>query len=80
MSKRFKELIDQSPEGQIKYTCPAIDTAIVQLEELRESNTQLRDSALYWESRCKEVCDELDELTKPTKKKHKRSTRREFNK
>jgi predicted nuclease with TOPRIM domain len=61
---RFKELTEQSPDPQSDYTCPFIDAAIEKLEELRAMNTKLRDSATYWQSKCEELCEELDEIEK----------------
>lgn len=72
MTKRFNELKERAPEAQTEYTCPEIDAAISHLEELRKSNTKLRDSAAFWESRCIELCKELDDLTKPKRKSRRR--------
>ena len=78
MSKRFKELTEQAPEAQDEYTCPAIDAAIEQLEGLRKSNTRLRDSVSYWESKCMEVCSELDALTKPKRKTKRKPKKKHY--
>lgn len=75
MSKRFDELNEQAPDPQSEYTCPAIDEAINKLEELRAMNTKLRDSATYWESKCQEVCEELDEIAKAKAKRKRARTK-----
>jgi len=78
MSKRFKELSEHAPEAQDEYTCPEIDAAIEQLEGLRKSNTRLRDSLTYWESKCREVCNELDDLTKPKRKPKRKPKKKHY--
>ena len=44
------------------YTCSDIDDVIASMENLREMNTQLRDSVEYWKAACEQSQEEVDEL------------------
>jgi hypothetical protein len=72
MKSRYDELTEQAPDPQSDYTCPFIDKAIEELEGLRAMNTKLRDSATYWQEKCRYACEELDEIEK-AKAKRKRA-------
>lgn len=55
--------LDKNGHGSIPYhTCPDIDSIIQTLQELRKSNSQLREAAEYWKDSCEEACDERDEF------------------
>jgi len=41
------------------YTCPIIDEGQAQLEELRQLNEALRDSAIYWKEAAQDLSVEL---------------------
>ena len=60
-ASKFREFERESPELP-DFTCNHIDDIIANLEELREMNTQLRDSSEYWKSACEEMQEEIDEL------------------
>jgi len=42
-----------------EITCADIDAIINQLEKLRKTNEQLRESGIYWHDACKEAVRDL---------------------
>lgn len=45
-------------------TCPHIDSAILELENLRSMNDKLRDGYFFWKQECKKLSKELLALNK----------------
>lgn len=74
-SSKFRAYERDAP-GLPDFTCNHIDGIIDKLEELRDMNTQLRDSAEYWKSACDEMQMEIDELEEW--KRHIKSYVREY--
>ena len=68
--KKFSNLEKEAPPKP-EFTCPSIDDFISQLEELRQANAALRDTADYWKDLCLELHDmvlELQECKKEIKR------------
>ncbi len=56
--------IKQSAPSIPNITCPYIDSAINELENIREMNEQLRDAYFFWRKECKKLSKELLLLNK----------------
>lgn len=63
----FKKDAPEIPD----FTCPHIDEVIdwthkitEKMEDIRNMNTQLRDSVDYWKCACEEMQNQIDELQK----------------
>lgn len=57
----YKKIKDDAPEFPA-FTCPYIDSVILELEELRSQNDQLRECAEFWKNQTKKLCKEILEL------------------
>jgi hypothetical protein len=58
MRKEFSNLKKECPPIP-SPTCPLIDKAQRQLEELRDQNEALRDAGKYWKQKSEELLEEL---------------------